>query len=40
MYFYFTIELRRDIPETMKGTFNDWAFGCDILSGRMSEQIF
>ncbi|MDG2433461.1 tRNA epoxyqueuosine(34) reductase QueG [Flavobacterium sp.] len=27
---YFTIELKESIPESMKGTFNDWAFGCDI----------
>ena len=27
---YFTIELKDNIPETMKGKFNDWAFGCDI----------
>jgi epoxyqueuosine reductase len=30
MYFYFTIELKESIPESMKGSFNDWAFGCDI----------
>lgn len=27
---YFTIELKENIPEEMKGKFNDWAFGCDI----------
>jgi epoxyqueuosine reductase QueG len=28
---YFTIELKESIPESMKGSFNDWAFGCDIV---------
>ena len=27
---YFTIELRDNLPEEMKGKFDDWAFGCDI----------
>lgn len=27
---YFTIELKDNIPESMKGSFNEWAFGCDI----------
>ena len=27
---YFTIELRENIPNEMKGKFDDWAFGCDI----------
>lgn len=27
---YFTIELKENIPQDMKGKFNDWAFGCDI----------
>ncbi len=27
---YFTIELKEEIPTTMKGQFNDWVFGCDI----------
>lgn len=27
---YFTIELKENIPEEMKGSFNDWAFGCDV----------
>lgn len=27
---YFTIELKEAIPETMKGTFENWIFGCDI----------
>ena len=27
---YFTIELKESIPESMKGSFDDWAFGCDI----------
>ena len=27
---YFTIELKENIPQEMKGKFNDWAFGCDI----------
>ncbi len=27
---YFTIELKESIPLTMKGKFEDWAFGCDI----------
>jgi epoxyqueuosine reductase len=27
---YYTIELRDAIPESEKGKFNDWAFGCDI----------
>lgn len=27
---YFTIELRDNIPQEMKGKFNDWAFGCDV----------
>jgi epoxyqueuosine reductase len=27
---YFTIELKDSIPESMKGSFNEWAFGCDI----------
>jgi epoxyqueuosine reductase len=27
---YFTIELKENIPESMKGSFNDWAFGCDV----------
>ncbi len=27
---YFTIELKDEIPQEMKGTFNDWIFGCDI----------
>jgi epoxyqueuosine reductase len=26
---YFTIELK-DIPQEMKGKFEDWVFGCDI----------
>jgi len=26
---YFTIELKENIPQEMKGTFDDWAFGCD-----------
>lgn len=27
---YFTIELRDEIPPSMKGKFEDWVFGCDI----------
>ena len=27
---YFTIELKENLPQEMKGKFNDWAFGCDI----------
>ncbi len=27
---YFTIELKENIPESMKGKFGDWIFGCDI----------
>lgn len=27
---YFTIELKESIPESYKGQWNDWAFGCDI----------
>ena len=27
---YFTIELKENIPDEMKGKFDDWAFGCDI----------
>ncbi len=27
---YFTIELKENIPTEMKGTFDDWAFGCDV----------
>ena len=26
---YFTIELKENIPQEMKGQFDDWAFGCD-----------
>ena len=27
---YFTIELRGEIPNEVKGKFEDWIFGCDI----------
>ncbi|WP_396168393.1 tRNA epoxyqueuosine(34) reductase QueG [Flavobacterium sp.] len=27
---YFTIELKDNLPQEMKGKFNDWMFGCDI----------
>lgn len=27
---YFTIELKEEIPASVKGTFDDWVFGCDI----------
>ncbi len=27
---YFTIELKDEIPNTMKGSFDDWMFGCDV----------
>jgi epoxyqueuosine reductase len=27
---YFTIELKNQLPETMKGAWNDWVFGCDV----------
>lgn len=27
---YFTIELRDNMPNEMKGKMNDWAFGCDV----------
>ena len=27
---YFTIELKDEIPSEMKGTFDDWMFGCDL----------
>ena len=27
---YFTIELKEALPNTMKGKFEDWMFGCDI----------
>lgn len=27
---YFTIELKEQIPNEFKNTFNDWAFGCDV----------
>lgn len=27
---YFTIELKNEIPPTVKGQFDDWIFGCDI----------
>lgn len=30
MYFYFTIELKEQIPQEVKGKFENWAFGCDI----------
>lgn len=26
---YFTIELKENIPQEMKGSFDEWAFGCD-----------
>jgi epoxyqueuosine reductase len=40
---YFTIELREAIPETMKGKFENWMFGCDICQdvcpwNRFSQQ--
>jgi epoxyqueuosine reductase len=27
---YFTIELKEELPESMKGKFGNWIFGCDI----------
>ena len=27
---YFTIELKNEIPSTVKGQFDDWVFGCDV----------
>lgn len=27
---YFTIELKEAIPDSAKGTFDDWIFGCDV----------
>ena len=27
---YFTIELKESIPASMKGTFDNWMFGCDV----------
>lgn len=27
---YFTIELKEELPQEMKGKFDDWMFGCDI----------
>ena len=27
---YFTIELKDELPNSMKGKFKDWMFGCDI----------
>lgn len=27
---YFTIELKENMPQEMKGKFDDWAFGCDV----------
>lgn len=27
---YFTIELKNELPNSMKGKFDDWIFGCDI----------
>jgi len=27
---YFTIELKDQLPEAMKGQFDDWMFGCDV----------
>jgi len=27
---YFTIELKDQLPNSMKGTFDDWMFGCDV----------
>lgn len=27
---YFTIELKEEIPEQMRGKFDNWAFGCDV----------
>jgi len=27
---YFTIELKDNLPNEMKGKFDDWAFGCDV----------
>ncbi len=27
---YFTIELKDNLPQEMKGSFDEWAFGCDI----------
>lgn len=27
---YFTIELKEEIPQSMKGKFDNWIFGCDI----------
>ena len=27
---YFTIELKNEMPDHVKNTFNDWVFGCDV----------
>ncbi len=27
---YYTIELKENLPEELKGKFDDWAFGCDV----------
>ena len=27
---YFTIELKENLPQEMKGKFDDWMFGCDV----------
>ncbi len=40
---YFTIELKENIPEQMKGKLNNWAFGCDVCQdvcpwNKFSEQ--
>ena len=30
MFLIFTIELKNEIPNEVKGQFDDWIFGCDI----------
>ena len=40
---YFTIELKEEIPQEVKGKFEDWIFGCDICQdvcpwNRFSQQ--
>ncbi len=30
MYFIFYLELKNEIPTTVKGQFDNWMFGCDV----------
>jgi len=36
---YFTIELKDNIPSSMKGMFENWMFGCDTAVGENAETI-